>query len=205
MEIIKVANDEDLDLKKIAQELKLGKTIIYPTETCYGLGCDATNERAVDSVFKIKKRQKEKTVLVLMSDVSMADDFVKWNPKMEELAQKYWPGPLTLVAPAAQDCPLGEGVVAKDGTLAFRVTAHPIASGICEALGAPIVSTSANTASLESPYDPQSIIDMYDGAHTKPDIFIDAGELPEQAPSTIVRVAQDGSLDVLRQGEIIIE
>lgn len=202
---MKIVETSNVHLKDIAAQLKKGKTIVYPTETCYGLGCDATNVDAVGKIFHMKQRQKEKSVLILMSDIAMADDLVQWNPTLHELATKYWPGPLTIVAPLLDGIQLPPGITAPDGTIAFRVTSHPIAHEICSALDGPIVSTSANIHMAHNPYDVASVVKMFETAKHKPDIIIDAGPLAEHAPSTIVAVRGDGSLQILRQGELIIE
>ncbi|MBT3817645.1 MAG: threonylcarbamoyl-AMP synthase [Candidatus Magasanikbacteria bacterium] len=201
MQIIKA---EQFDIQELVMQLKKGKTIIYPTETCYGLGCDATNNKAVDSVFEIKQRQKNKSVLVLMADIAMAKEYVIWNDTLTQLAQIYWPGPLTIVAPVLADVVLANGVVHESGTIAFRVTSHLVAHDIVTALGVPLVSTSANISSMESPYDISFITDMFTQSDKKPDIIIDAGVLADRAPSTIVSVS-DGEVRVLRQGEINVD
>lgn len=186
----------------MVQALKKGQTFVYPTETCYGLGCDATNKKAVDAVFAIKKRQRNKSMLVMMADVAMAREYVEWNDALQQLADTYWPGPVTVVANAS-GAPLPQSLVAEDGTIAFRVTSHPIPHNISQMLGAPLVSTSANIASMESPYDIESVRAMYDGRQKRPDVIIDGGTLPERAPSTIVSLV-NGGLNILRQGEVII-
>jgi len=200
---MKLIPEQQIHISELVQQLKNGAVIVYPTETCYGLGCDATNEEAVKRLFQIKQRQQEKTVLVLMSDVSMAKEYVVWTPKLEELALKYWPGPLTVVSEALVDG-LPQGIIGDDGTLAFRVTSHPLAHDIVELLQKPFVSTSANIARMESPYDIESILQMYSNEELKPDIVIDAGNLPQRNPSTIVRVL-NGNVQVLRQGELVVE
>lgn len=193
----------DIDILVIADALEEGQTLVYPTETCYGLGCDATNQVAVDKIFAIKQRQQDKSVLIVMPDREMAEEYVVWNDEIERLADRYWPGPLTVVADAQSGTDLAYGVLADDGTVAFRVSSHPLVYELAASLGRPIVSTSANIAAMDSPYDIDSVIAMFDGKTDQPDMVIDAGPLPEQSPSTIVRV-KDGTIEVLRQGDIII-
>jgi len=201
MQIIPI---ENLDIKSTVEALKAGAVLVYPTETCYGLGCDATNEKAVERLFEIKKRQKNKSVLVLMADIAMAREYAEWNEKINELALKFWPGPLTLVSHGINSSELADGTIAENGSIAFRVTDHPLAEELTKELGRPLVSTSANIASLESPYDLESVFEMYEGAEKQPDIIIDAGDLPHRTPSTIARV-ENGEVHVLRQGEIVVE
>ena len=201
MNIIK---KQDLDITTIVSSLKNGETLVYPTETCYGLGCDATNEGAVNKVFEIKSRQKNKALLVVAADISMMMKYVIWNETLQRIADRYWPGALTVVAKSAQDSLLPAGVVAEDDTIAFRITNHHLAAEISKSLGGPLVSTSANVAELESPYDISAVVQMFQNNEHQPDTIIDAGELPHHSASTIVRVS-DNKIEVLRQGEVVVE
>lgn len=201
MEIIK---KENLDIISLVNDLKNGATLVYPTETCYGLGCDANNSEALEKIFQIKKRQKNKSVLVVVPDLAMILPCIEWNPTLQKLAGKYWPGSLTLVVKVKGGCHLPSGVINEDGTIAFRVTKHYLASEISKQLNNPLVSTSANISSLESPYDIDSVLKMFENEEKNPDIIIDAGTLPNKSPSTIVKVVGE-NIEVLRQGEVIVE
>lgn len=201
---MRVISQIDVNVSEIVEALKAGATIVYPTETCYGLGCDATNEAAVARLFAIKQRQLDKSMLLLMADTPMAREYVRWNPILNTLAGRYWPGPLTVVAALRTDVSLPAGVIGKERTAAFRVTSHPLAAALIRQLGRPLVSTSANIAAQESPYDSASVLQMFAAVSERPDIVIDAGVLVHRSPSTIVRVRGD-QLDVLRQGEIVVE
>jgi len=201
MDVVQI---QDISAEALMARLKDGATMVYPTETCYGLGCDATNASVVQKIFSIKHRQKDKPLLTLMADKEMAMRFVVWSERLNTLADRYWPGPLTVVASVLPDVGLPEGVVADDGTIAFRITDHPFAEDVCRALGSPLVSTSANISDMGSPYDIAEVRRMFEGQTDQPDIIIDAGPLPHRAPSTIVRVVGD-QVEVLRQGEVIID
>ena len=201
MNIIKSNN---LNIDEIVYSVRGGQTIVYPTETCYGLGCDATNEAAVNQIFAIKQRPLNKSLLVVGGDAGLIMDYVEWGTTLEALADKYWPGPLTIVAPLKIGIVLPLGVVGEGNTLAFRVTSHPIAAEISKLLGKLIVSTSANISDLDSPYDSAAVIAMFQETEPRPDIIIDAGELPYQSPSTIVKIL-NGKVEVLRQGKVVIE
>jgi L-threonylcarbamoyladenylate synthase len=194
---------KDAKPKEIVEALKEGQTIVYPTETCYGLGCEATNQASVDQIFSIKQRQTDKPLLVVMPSIEMARDYVIWTETIDTLATTYWPGPMTVVATAKPGTGLAKGVIADDGTVAFRITDYPVAVELSTALGVPLVSTSANISAQESPYDIASVHAMFQHATPQPDIIIDAGVLPHAAPSTIVKVI-DTSIEILRQGERIV-
>lgn len=199
-----VISSAQLDIASITESLKAGKTIVYPTETCYGLGCDATNQIAVDRIFDIKQRQEDKPLLVVAHDISVMLEHVFESRTLFELAEKYWPGPLTVVVSARPDSPLARGVIAKNGTIAFRITEHPIASLLARSLGGPLVSTSANISAQASPYDIREVRAMFDGQQYQPDSIIDGGALPHELPSTIVRIREDESLEVIREGKIVL-
>mgnify|MGYP000449917285 CR=1 FL=1 len=135
----------------IAELLRQSKTIVYPTETCYGLGCDATNQKAVDNIFCIKGRNKKKPLLVLVDSIKMAQIYLEWNKKIDDLTKRYWPGALTIVAKVKSNLYLSRGVISDTGFLACRFTDDVFASSIVHALGVPLVSTSANRAGGENP------------------------------------------------------
>ncbi|MBT3419049.1 MAG: threonylcarbamoyl-AMP synthase [Candidatus Magasanikbacteria bacterium] len=199
-----IVSDNNLDIDTIITSLEQGSVIVYPTETSYGLGCDATNQVSVNRIFDIKKRDHKKALLVIAPNIEMMMDYVYWNETLDRIAHTYWPGPLTVVVKAKPDTNIAKGVLAEDNTIAFRITNHPFASALATKLAAPLVSTSANITGKSTPYDITSVKDMFEKEDVTPDIVIDAGNLPHKIPSTIIRVVGD-YVDVLRQGEIIIE
>ena len=189
--------------KNIAVELlNQGKAIIFPTETSYGLGCDATNQEAVDKIFKIKGRGRDKPLLVVVPTIKMAKDYLEWNETLGELAKKDWPGALTIVV-RVKPSNLAKGVVSKDGTVAIRVTAAETPKYLSEQIGKPIVATSANLADVGDVYNSDELIEMYTDKEFFPDAIIDVGVLEKNPPTTIISVV-GGNIKVLRQGEIKI-
>jgi L-threonylcarbamoyladenylate synthase len=126
----------------------------------------------------------------------MARKYLVWNDLLEDLASKYWPGPLTVVGDYNHKEKLAVGVVSKDNTIAVRVTNHPIAKFLSEKLARPLVATSANLADAGDVYDSKKI-------QIKSDILIDGGVLPQNPPTTIVSVV-NSNLKILRQGQIKI-
>ncbi len=192
------------NISQIVLELQNDKTIIYPTETCYGLGCDATNQQAVDKIFDIKKRDRSKSLLVIVPSMEMLLEYVEWTPMLQKIANKYWPGPLTCVMNLKPGTAIADGVKAQDATLAFRISSHPFSAEVSQQLGVPIVSTSANISMQPSPYDIESIQKMFVDQDAQPDLFIMSGSLPEQTPSTIIKIQKEKAV-ILRQGEIIID
>lgn len=196
--------------------LKKGKVLIFPTETTYGMGCDATNTKAVESVFKIKERDSSKVMLVVVPDVEMAKKYLAWNSLINKLAGKYWPGPLTVVAgyigtilkaglgKIPSQYFLAPGVISSEDNLAIRVSAHPVLKYLSEKIGRPLVATSANISAAGNSYDSQDLIKIFSDRTEKPDAILDFGQLPPMPPTTIVQATR-GVLQVLRQGDVKVE
>lgn len=201
---MRIISENLVNVADIVTELRRGKSLVFPTETCYGLGCDPTNQDAVDHIYEIKQRQKDKPLLVLVPDVHMICRYVDWTPRLDDLARKYWPGPLTIVADIARQGNLAQKVISDDNTVAFRVTSHPLAHALTSTLDAPLIATSANISAMQSPYSVEEVIEMFAHTSVQPDMVIDAGTLPYAVPSTIVRVTHD-TIITLRQGAIVVE
>ena len=186
-------------LQKAIEVLKSGGTIIYPTETSYGLGCDFYNKKALELIYKIKHRDNNKPLPVIVPDITAATYLVDFKDEARKLALEYWPGPLTLVLPFKYCKWQGHC----DEYLALRVSSHPFASDLVCSFGHPIVSTSANISQGGDSYNPKKIKEQFSEEKFKPDLFINAGVLAVHPPSTIVKF--DGEVKVLRQGEIKIK
>lgn len=190
-------------LLTVVEYLKQGKILVFPTETSYGLGCDATNQNAVDKIFKIKGRKSDKPLLVVVSDIEMAKKYLVWNELTERLANAYWPGALTVVGEYNKEGGLAAGVVAADNTIAVRVTDFLLTKFLSEQLGHPLVATSANLADAGDVYGAKQIQEVFSSKGVKPDMIIDGGELPINPPTTIVSVVNN-NLKILRQGQLKI-
>lgn len=197
MEIVKIEN-----LDHVIAILQKGGVVIYPTETTYGIGCDATNQEAVDRIYKIKNRPTDKPVLALVDSVETAKKYWQWNDYLGKLTQKYWPGPLTIRANASVDgLNLAKGVVDKDGVIALRFSSHAIAQKLASFLGRPLVSTSANIFGDKEIYDSRVLLETFGDKEFQPDAIIDVGVIPFHPPSTLIDVT-GSELKILRQGEI---
>lgn len=129
-------------LRNAARILADGGVVAYPTEGVYGLGCDPLNAAAVVRILEIKDRPLEKGLILIAGSRGQLEGYVSPDPEMEQRAMATWPGPTTWLLPAG---PLARPWLTGGGDrLAVRVSAHPVAAGLCRAFGAPIVSTSAN-------------------------------------------------------------
>lgn len=132
-----------LDASRIRQYLKRGGVIAYPTESCYGLGCDPRNPRAVRRVLALKRRSATKGLILIAAHPRQLRPFLaELPPSLLRKMHAAWPGPHTWLVPAAHDCP--EFLRGAHDTIAVRVTAHPAAARLCRLAGMALVSTSAN-------------------------------------------------------------
>jgi L-threonylcarbamoyladenylate synthase len=136
-------------LRRARARLKQGGVIAYPTESCFGLGCDPLNVRALKRLLEIKARPNHKGLIVIAADIAQIRHLVKplSNDDIVELA-RYWPGPYTFLLPASPIVPTI--LRGHHDKIAVRITAHSAAAGLCRALGMALVSTSANRAGQRS-------------------------------------------------------
>lgn len=199
--IVQLTADIDLAIST----LKSGGVIVYPTETSYGIGCDATNADVVAKVFEVKQRKEGKGAGMLLPNGQTPDQYgLDFPEPMKELAKKHWPGPLTIVCQLRGETPLSSSSFTP-GERAFRRSSHPIANALVDALGVPLVSTSANISGEPELYSAKEIYDRFSRESIQPDVIIDAGELPKRAPSTLITWDDArGAVKVLRQGEITV-
>ena len=174
-----------------AKAIRAGKLVVYPTETSYALGCDATNPKAVEAIYRLKRRPREKDLPVIVSPVSQIEKYALLSPLAKKLCKKFLPGPLTLVVPLKK--PLA---ASKSGSVAFRVSVNPFARLLARLSGVPVVSTSANVSGEQPAF---SLEDARQFAE-KSGLAIDAGPLVLSPPSTIVCLLNGPK--ILRQGKI---
>ncbi len=177
-----------------AQALADGAVAIFPTETCYGLGCDATDETAIKRIFEIKKRNKKKALPIIVSNMRMAEQYCYITQPTKRLIQKFMPGPLTLVVKAKRNLP--KALTTNSGKIAFRISGNKIANALSKELGKPIVATSANLEGKKEIYSGKEAIAKFANCV---DVIIDAGALPKRKPSTVYDTIEK---KVLRAGEI---
>lgn len=201
MKIIRYQSDrKGAILAEALVTLLSGGTVVYPTETAYGLGADFYSPTGYRSVYSIKYRNNTKPLPVLVPDMRFAATLVEFPPRAVELASKYWPGPLTLVLPFIYYREWPHHV---SKFLGVRVSSNPLATSLSQALGHPLISTSANISGKDLCYTVEDVISQFKGRSLQPDLVIDVGPLPAMSPSTIVKVSND-SFDVLRQGAITV-
>ena len=181
-------------VRKAAATIRGGGTVVFPTETVYGLGADALNAKAVARIFEIKKRPHFDPLIVHVSSVRQAGTLAKVSAKAAALMKRFWPGPLTLVLPKKKIVP--DIVTAGLGTVALRMPAHPVAMSLIKQAGVPVAAPSANRFGSLSPTT---------AAHTRsqlksgPDIILDGGPAHIGVESTVLALVGGGFV-LLRHG-----
>ena len=146
-----IAEPTAQSVAEAARLLRDGQLVAFPTETVYGLGGDATNDRAVAAIFEAKGRPQFNPLISHVLDATEAQKFVCWTPTAEKLAARFWPGPLTLVLPRSPGSPISLLATAGLDTVAIRAPSHPVAQALIRAAGRPIAAPSANRSGAVSP------------------------------------------------------
>jgi L-threonylcarbamoyladenylate synthase len=187
-----------LSIKEAAQILRDGGLVAFPTETVYGLGANALDASAVAKIYEIKGRPETSPLIVHASSIAMARSLVsEWPREAEELAQRWWPGPLTLVLPKSPRIP---GIVTAGlPTVGVRVPSHPLALELIEAAGLPLAAPSANRFKELSPTTAAHVRAAF--GDTIP--VLDGGPTRVGIESTVVSIAA-GKITLLRPGMIAL-
>ena len=184
-------------VREAAETVLASGVILYPTDTIYGLGCDAFNAKAIDRIFRIKRRAEAKPTLLLVRNREMLRELVEEiTPVARLLMKRFWPGPLTLVFRA--QAKINPMISAGTPTVGIRIPDNAFCLKLIEACGKPLVSTSANISDRPAVRDMKSLIRNFGD---KVDLFIDAGRLATSRPSTVVDVS-GGEIIVIREGAI---
>ncbi|MEW6642007.1 MAG: L-threonylcarbamoyladenylate synthase [Pseudomonadota bacterium] len=169
--------------EKAAKILAEGGLVAFPTETVYGLGADATNPEAIARLYAAKGRPSFNPLIAHVADLAAAQKLARFDARSLELAERFWPGPLTLVLPKTADCPVADLATAGLDTVAIRIPAHPVARAILRALGRPVAAPSANLSGHVSPTTAAHVAGDLTG---RIDLIVDGGAVMVGVESTIV-------------------
>ena len=188
--------DYQEDLRKAVEVLQKGGLILYPTDTIWGIGCDATNPDAVRRVYALKQRADSKSMLVLVGNEVRLNAYIQEVPEMAynliELSDK----PLTIVYPGGKN--LAENLLAEDGSIGIRVTKEAFSRALCQKFRKPVVSTSANVSGDPSPSNfseiSETIVKGVDYV-----VKYRREEMNNPAPSGIIKLGVDGQVKVIRE------
>ena len=169
-------------IEEAAKWILAGGIVAIPTDTLYGLAVDPFRADAVKRLFDVKGRPDYRGLPLIAADVAQVETgMIPLPPLAVRLAERFWPGPLTIVVPAP--AALAAGVTAGSGTVAVRVPAHDVARKICRLAGRPVTATSANISGQHATADPDEVERTLGD---RIDLLIDTGNTPGGAPSTIV-------------------
>jgi L-threonylcarbamoyladenylate synthase len=184
------------DIKGALITLKNGGIILYPTDTIWGIGCDATNPAAVERIFKIKSRIETKSLIILADGDQMIDRYVREIPEISFELTSVSESPLTIIYPNGKN--LAEGVCSEDGSVAIRICHDVFCRELIGRLRKPIVSTSANFSGKPSPENfsqiEKSLIDSVDFV-----VKYRQNDRGRQVPSPVIKLEQDGTIKIIRQ------
>lgn len=187
-------------LATAARLLHEGHLVVFPTETVYGLGADARNPAAVRAIFEGKGRPATDPVIVHVDSVVAARAAVsEWPATAQALAERFWPGPLTMVLPRSAELPAS--LAAGRSTVAVRIPAHPVALGLLREAGIPVAAPSANRFGRISPTTAAHVVDELDGVFA---LLIDGGPTPLGVESTVVDLT-GARPELLRPGGVTLE
>ena len=190
------------DIARAAAALRAGGLVILPTETVYGLGCDARQAAAVAKLYAAKGRPHFNPLIAHVPDLAAAERHADFHPLARELADAFWPGPLTLVAARRADSDVAELACAGLTTIALRAPSHPVAQALLAAFGGPIVAPSANVSGrLSATRAADAAADLGDAVS----VVLDGGQSPIGLESSIVTINAEGRGMLLRPGAIARE
>lgn len=183
------------EINNAADVIRRGGTILYPTDTIWGIGCDATRQKIVKKIFKIKMRDESKSLIILVDRVERIKNHTSFFSDVIYDLVKGFDKPTTIIYPGAKN--LAKNVIAKDGTVAIRVVNHEFCRRMISKLDRPIVSTSANIAGEEAP---SMFSGITDNIKNQVDYIVDweQDKLREVKPSTILKLKKDGMYEVIR-------
>lgn len=180
--------------------LRSGGLVIFPTETVYGLGADATDANAARRIYEAKGRPSDNPLIVHIKDPSDADKYAVTSPLYDLLATRFMPGPLTVIMPCRDTIP--RTVTGGLSTVAIRCPAHPVAQALLQSAGVPVAAPSANLSGSPSPTRADHVMEDMDG---RVDMILDGGESEIGLESTIVKIDGADAVTLLRPGAITVE
>lgn len=184
------------DINHALEVLKSGGIILYPTDTIWGIGCDATNPEAVNKIYQLKGRSKDKSLIILLENENKLMGYVQEIPEVAYQLIEYTEKPLTIVYEGAKN--LASNLVAEDGSIGIRIVRHRFCEQLIQRFRKPIVSTSANRSGEPSP---KNFLEISDEIKNGVDYVVEFGQTdltPKQA-STIMKLDPSGAFSFIRK------
>lgn len=183
-------------IKQATDQLKEGRVILYPSDTIWGIGCDACNEKAVERIFEIKKRPAEKSMIVLVDSEAMLNKYVKEVPSLAWDLIEFADKPLTIIYD--QPYNIATNLLASDGTLAIRLVKDDFCKRLIHKFGKPLVSTSANFSGVPAP---SNFSQIDEAVKSEVDYVVNwrQSEIKNAPASTIIRLGNNGDVKIIRK------
>lgn len=184
------------EVAKALEAIQQGGIILYPTDTIWGIGCDATNTEAVKKIFALKQRNEAKSMIILLDTDNKLQGYVNDVPEVAYNLIEYTENPLTLVLSGAKN--ISPALIADDGSIGIRISSHPFCRQLVQRMRKPLVSTSANISGQPSPKNfgevAEAIINGVDYV-----VNLEQDDISERKPSTIMRLQPDGRFEFIRR------
>lgn len=199
---INIESPESKKIERIVKALKKGKTVVIPTDTAYGLAANAFNQKAIEKVFAVKKRPKDKPLSVLVSSLKMAEKIAYLDNRVKKIFKKFLPGPLTIIVKKKKILP--DILTSGQSNVGIRCSDDKATPAIMRKINFPITATSANLSGKKVPYIIEEILKQYKNQKLKPDLLVDAGKLSKIKPSTIVDLSEK-KIKILRKGPLTLK
>jgi L-threonylcarbamoyladenylate synthase len=185
MKILKVDKKNLRKVVRITEKsIKKGEVVLCPTDTVYGILADATNKKAVERVFKIKKRPKGKPIPIFVKDIKMAKKLAFINKKQEDFLKMVWPGKVTVVLKRRNVLP--KILSGRTKTIGLRIPDYKLVNNLLLKLNRPLTGTSANISGKPASTKIKEVIKQFKKEKTKPDLILDAGNLKPSSPSRVI-------------------
>lgn len=185
---MKIISEKIVDMQELISALKNGAVLVLPTDTVYGFVCDASNKKAVKKIFDIKNRDKSKPLPVFVGNIEMAQKYANINEKQEVFLRSNWPGAVTVVLQGKTGL---SPFVYKNNTIAMREPDYSLVLEIINAFGGPLAQTSANISDNGATTKIKEVLENLKGRKYQPDIIVEAGDLQENKPSTIIDLTEN--------------
>lgn len=185
----------ETEIRNCIRIMKKGGTILYPTDTIWGIGCDATNEEAVEKIYQLKKRMSIKSLIILLDSEESIPLYVKTIPEIAWDLMKNVDKPLTIIYPNAQNLP--KNVVAEDNSIAIRIVKDEFCNKLVKTFKKPIVSSSANVSGEPAPLVFKCVSkEILEGVDYVVNLYQD--RLQEVKPSRIIKLNENGEFNIIR-------
>jgi L-threonylcarbamoyladenylate synthase len=183
-------------IEAVVKSIRKGYTVIYPTDTVYGLGCNALDPKAVSKIFKIKRRPRNQALPIAVTNKRLAERFAFIDDQAKRLISVFWPGALTIIVKKRKIIP--DETTAFHNTVGLRAPNHIVPQMIIKKLDLPLITTSAN---IHGKANPTSVKDVLSQIGREVDIILDGGKTISQSTSTVIDLTTSPP-KILRKGEI---